>query len=189
MSRLTFMWTSGTTDGVAIWHGSSSSLLMSELGLIDGTVALTAVAHHCALRPQCIRTQRPLGRRLLLSRTLIADLLGQNASIRDECGERYLTIRIDHVGESGPSTCTYQLLPARWKNIHDEADSELLLAIWPDRPLGWSAANRLAGQDLRGASSHGRRRPRHVRQALHEGGSEALSPRLEPFRLRARRSR
>jgi hypothetical protein len=127
------MWTSPTTDGVAIWHGESSSLLMSELGLIEGTVALTAVADHCALRPQCMRTQHPLGRRLILSRTLIADLLGHNAFVRDERGKRYLTIRIDHVGESGPSTCTYQLFPARWKNIHDDdTDSELLLAIWPD---------------------------------------------------------
>jgi hypothetical protein len=125
--------TSGTTNGVAIWHGSSSSLLMSELGLIEGTVALSAVAHHCVARPLCIRIQRPLGRRLILSRTLIADLLGLNASIRDKRGERYLTIRIDHVGESGPWTCTYQLLPARWKNTHDDdADSGLLLAIWPD---------------------------------------------------------
>jgi len=106
---------------------------MSELGLIEGTVALTAIAHHSAMRSQCISTQRPLGRRLILSHTLIADLLGQNASIRHERGERYLTIRIDHVGESGPSTYTYQLLSARWKNIHDDdSDSELLLAIWPD---------------------------------------------------------
>lgn len=120
--------------GVTIWHEvqGTDTLLMSELGSVEGTAALTVVDGHCAGRARCTRIERPLGRRLILSRLLLTELEGLGASVNSRAGEDYLTMRIDHVGDAGSSTLTYRLVPARWRNHEDGADSDVFLATWPD---------------------------------------------------------
>lgn len=131
------MTTRRTADHVAIWHNvqGTTTRLLSDLGPIDGTANLTVTPRHCPGRGQCTRIGAPLGRQLLLSRALIADLLKRGASQKTIQDTDYLTIHVDHVAGSGkPATATYQLIAARWKNCDSDSDNDsgLMIGIWPD---------------------------------------------------------
>lgn len=130
------MTTRRTPDYVTIWHDvqGPTTRLMSDLGPIDGTANLIIAPRHCPGRGQCTHIGAPLGRQLLLSRALIADLLNRGASQKTTQDTDYLTIRVDHVAGSGtPATATYQLIAARWKNGDSFGnDSGLMIGVWPD---------------------------------------------------------
>lgn len=124
---------------VAIWHDLAfAGYLTSEHGPI--TDAATADLHHrhCPSRSSCAVLRRSLGRCLLLSAKLLAELAdgsGRYHNLHASLRSGFVEFRADHVDLGGECTSrTYRLLPIRWRDTDpaDHIDPDLCLGIWPD---------------------------------------------------------
>jgi hypothetical protein len=124
---------------VAVWHDlSASGYLVSDLGQITGTP--TADLHHhrdCPGR-SCAVLDQPLGRCLLFSTGLLAELDTGSGRYQNLYASRrgdFVDLSVDHVSAARtPLGWTYRLLPLRWRNTDplDFVDPGLQLGVWPD---------------------------------------------------------
>jgi hypothetical protein len=122
---------------VAMWHEltGGDARLMSDVGPIESTIVGEIRAAHCQERAQCRVVAQPLGRRVLLSRTLLGTLQeGIAASKSSQFGDDLIVVHVDHVGDGGSAEWVYRLLPARWRDADptDDVDTDLIIGIWPD---------------------------------------------------------
>ena len=122
-------------DPVALWFDTRAgdTMLSSDVGAVEGTVATDYHEHHCAGRRGCLTIAKPLGRRVLMSRAMLsAPRDTHHAVMTDSSG--LVTIRVDHVGDDGAAEWVYRLVPVRWSYTDPPgyADPELLLGVWPD---------------------------------------------------------
>jgi len=115
---------------VALWFENGTNL-DSDLGQVDGTVVAQYRGDHCPAG-RCCTVTRPLGSRVLLSRSLIDELrCTGHAQWR---GESLLVLRPDHVAGYETRAWIFQLFAVRWRDSGDPGvpDPELVLGVWPD---------------------------------------------------------
>lgn len=126
-----------SSQAVALWFRPTAgdTVLVSDIGAVEGTVLPHYRDSHCTDQRRCLTIEKPLGRRVLISRALLAELVGSGHATAHD-GSDLVSVRVDHVRDRDGDAAEwmFRLVPVRWSrtDARDEADSELLLAVWPD---------------------------------------------------------
>jgi hypothetical protein len=133
------MLSSAPVKPVAVWHDLSfSGYLVSEIGPITGTPIADLSHHHCTDRDFCTVMHHSLGRCVLFSTALLAELDAGSCRYQNLHASRhadFVDLHVDHVVLNAAQTSwTYRLLPLRWRNTDPpgHTDPTLQLGIWPD---------------------------------------------------------
>jgi hypothetical protein len=124
---------------VAVWHDLGfSGYLVSDFGRVTGTPTADLHPRHCEDQGACTMVEQPLGRCLLFSTSLLAELEAGSRMYQNLYASRrgdFVDLHVDHAGSAeNPMGWTYRLMPLRWRNTDpvDYVDPSLQLGIWPD---------------------------------------------------------